>query len=146
MTSLHDDIQRLHDIICDKVNEQVSNLAENKRVGRIIDDRISELKRLRATFSQTKTMPDLHGLSSRDANGECTNLERQLEKINDLERHIAILDRHVEELLELERQKDEADAKVSDLDRQLTELMRQLKELVAQLPPAMEFNLPLFEP
>jgi TolA-binding protein len=78
-------------------------------------------------------MPDLHGLSSRDANGECTNLERQHnEAITDLERRIAIHDSHVEELSELERQKDEASAKVSDLDRQLKELIRQQKELVAQ--------------
>ena len=123
MTSLHDDIERLKNIVRDKLNQQVSLLADCKRLRRTVSDLISESEKLRAIL-------DMHGLSSRDANEELveelTNIERKHnEAITDLNRRIAILDRHEEEL---------------------KELVRQQEELIAQSAPAMEFNLPLFEP
>ena len=127
MTSLHDDIERLKNIVRDKLNQQVSLLADSKRLRRTVSDLISESEKLRAIL-------DMHGLSSRDANEELveelTNIERKyneaiLAAITELNRRIAILDRHEEEL---------------------KELVRQQEELIAQSAPAMEFNLPLFEP
>ena len=129
MTSLHDDIERLKNIVRDKLNQQVSLLADCKRLRRTVSDLISESEKLRAIL-------DMHGLSSRDANEELveelTNIELErkyneaiLAAITELNRRIAILDRHEEEL---------------------KELVRQQEELIAQSAPAMEFNLPLFEP
>ena len=127
MTSLHDDIERLKNIVRDKLNQQVSLLADCKRLRRTVSDLISESEKLRAIL-------DMHGLSSRDANEELveelTNIggkhnEAILAAITELNRRIAILDRHEEEL---------------------KELVRQQEELIAQSAPAMEFNLPLFEP
>jgi len=127
MTSLHDDIERLKNIVRDKLNQQVSLLADSKRLRRTVSDLISESEKLRAIL-------DMHGLSSRDANEELveelTNIERKYNEAilaanTELNRRIAILDRHEEEL---------------------KELVRQQEELIAQSAPAMEFNLPLFEP
>ena len=63
MISLHDDIERLKNIVRDKLNQQVSLLADCKRLRRTVSDLISESEKLRAIL-------DMHGLSSRDANEE----------------------------------------------------------------------------
>lgn len=115
-----------------RISEQVSNMADLKRLERIVRDRTSNLRFLSLhafrTSKRQAVMADFHGLSSRDANGECTDLERTEPILN--------LDMPLEVPTDLQMQFYKALGKCSDLQSQLEELGAQAKAM------ALELNLP----